>query len=166
MKTKRSVGILLTLFVVLVLSVTSVMAASPHFINASASIDNAGSLIVSWKEAGLGNNQLIDYLASADATGFYACINGGGKHPQAANKEAFDGPVTQPGEFNSGKNGQITADLTVDPPPSTLDCPNGQRHVLACVTYTGIQLEDITNGIIAPVPGDLSKTFFAIPECP
>ncbi len=117
MKAKRGVVIWLSVIMVLALGVTTVVAASPHFINASASVDNAGNLVVSWKEAGLGNNVLIDYLASADASGFYACINGGGKHPQAANKEAFEGPVSGSGTFSSGRNGQITASLTVARPP-------------------------------------------------
>jgi hypothetical protein len=110
-------------------------AASPHFVNASADLNNSGSLVVSWKEAGLGDNVPIDYTASADASGFYACVNRGGNHPQASNKEAFEGPVSGSGTFASGKNGNITASLTVDPPPSTLDCPGGQRLVLACVAY-------------------------------
>jgi hypothetical protein len=166
MNTKRGASIFLTLFMVFVLSVATVIAASPHFINASASVDNAGNLVVSWKEAGLGDNQLIDYTASADANGFYACINGGGKHPQAANKEAFEGPVSGEGTFSSGKNGQITASLTVSPPPSTLDCPNGQRLVLACVTYSNVALSDTTNGIDAAIAGSVSRTLFPIPECP
>ncbi len=166
MKAKRGVVIVLSIVMALVLTVTPVMAASPHFINASASVDNAGNLVVSWKEAGLGDNQLIDYVASANASGFYACINGGGNHPQAANKEAFEGPVSGSGTFNSGKNGQITASLTVAPPPSPLTCPNGQRLVLACVTYSDVALTDTTNGITANIPGSVSRTFFAIPECP
>jgi hypothetical protein len=143
------------------------LAASPHFINASASVDNAGNLVLSWKEAGLGDNQLIDYTASADSNGYYACINGGGKHPQAANKSAFEGPVSGSGTFSSGKNGQITAGLTVAPPgPGGFSCPNGQRLVLACVTYSNIALTDTTNMITADVSGSVSRTFFALPECP
>ena len=165
MKAKSSAGIFLTLLMVFVLAVSTVMAASPHFINANASVDNAGNLVVSWKEAGLGDNVLIDYLASADANGFYACINGGGKHPQAANKEAFSGPVSGSGTFSSGKNGQITASLTVAPPPSPLSCPNGQRLVLACVTYSNIALTDTTNGITEAL-ASVSRTFFPLPECP
>ncbi len=166
MKTKKFVWILLSLLMVFVVGVIPVLATNPHFVNASASVDNAGKLVVKWKEAGLGNNQLIDYKASADANGFYACINGGGNHPQASNKEAFAGPVSAFGQFNSGKNGQITAALWVDPPPSTLDCPNGQKLVLACVTYINIELRDLTNNIPALIPGAVSRTFFAIPECP
>ena len=96
---------------------------NPHFIRASADL-RGEDLVVKWKEAGLGDNQNIDYVASADATGFYACINGGQNHPQAANKEAFEGPVTEEGTFNSGKNGHITASLTISPPQGTL-LPSG-----------------------------------------
>lgn len=166
MKHKKYVWLFLSLLMVFVIGVIPVMAVNPHFINAGDSVDNVGNLVVSWKEAGLGNNQLIDYVASADANGFYACLNRGGKHPQAANKEAFEGPVSGSGTFNSGKNGQITASLTIAPPPSTLDCPNGQRLVLACVTYSNVTLTDTTNEIVADIPGTVSSTLFAIPECP
>ena len=165
MNVKRGIVLLLSLFATLVLAATAAVAASPHFIFADASVANNGDLIVSWKEAGLGDNQLIHYQASADASGFYACINGGGKHPQAANKEAFEGPVSGEGTFSSGKNGQITASLDIAPPPSPLTCPNGQRLVLACVTYANVALTDTTNGISSGVPGTVSRTFFALPEC-
>ena len=143
-------------------------ADNPHFIKASAAINNDGSLEVSWKEAGLGDNQLISYLASADGDAVYVCINGGNKHPQAANKEEATGPVSAEGDFASGKNGQITASLTVDPPASTLECPPGQRFELACVKYTNISLTDTTNGVTASLPGTLSTTLLtnpAIEEC-
>jgi hypothetical protein len=165
MNVKRGIVFLLAVFTTLCLAATAAHAASPHFIFADASVDNDGDLIVSRKEAGLGDNQLIDYEATADASGFYACINGGGKHPQAANKEAFEGPVSAEGTFASGKNGQITASLEVPPPPSPLACPNGQRLVLACVTYANITLTDTTNGISADVQGSVSRTFFPLPEC-
>ena len=166
MKAKRGMGVFLTLLMVFVLAVSTVMAASPHFINASASVDNAGNLVVSWKEAGLGDNQWIDYVASADANGFYACINGGGKHPQAANKEALDGLVTGCSPFSPRTTVHITHSVTVAPPPSPLSCPNVQRLVLACVTYSNIALTDTTNGIDADIPGSVSRTFFPLPECP
>jgi hypothetical protein len=167
-KTLRVLGVLVAATAALVATLVfaaPAFADNPHFVNASAAINNTGSLVVSWKEAGLGDNQQIDYEASADANGFYACINGGNKHPQAANKEAFEGPVSGSGTFSSGKNGQITASLTVAPPPTTLDCPNGQRLVLACVRYTNVSLTDTTNDIIADIPGTVSRTFFAIEEC-
>jgi hypothetical protein len=165
MNVKRGIVFLLALVTTLSLAASAAQAASPHFIFADASVDNDGNLVVSWKEAGLGDNQLIDYETTANATGFYACINGGNKHPQAANKEAFEGPVSGSGTFASGKNGQITASLEVAPPPSPLECPNGQRLVLACVTYSDITLTDTTNGVVADVEGSVSRTFVALPEC-
>jgi hypothetical protein len=132
----------------LALGATAAFADSPHFIRASGAINNDGSLTVSWKEAGLGNNQNIDYALTADATATYVCINGGGKHPQASNKETVSGPVSATGTFNSGKNGQITASLTVQPPgPGDFSCPPGQMLELASVTYTNVTLTDMTNGI-------------------
>ncbi len=166
MKPKGVAAICLSFLMILVIGVIPVMASNPHFVWANASINNAGSLVVSWKEAGLGNNQLIDYIVSADAAGLYACINGGSNHPQASNKEAFAGPVSSTGTFSSGKNGQITASLSAAPPAATLVCPTGQRLVLACVTYSNIALADVTNNIPAPIPGAVSKTFFGLPECP
>ena len=165
MNVKKGIVFLLSVVATLCLVATAAEAANAHFIFANAAVDNDGHLIVSWKEAGLGDNQLIHYEATADASGFYACINGGNKHPQAANKEAFEGPVSGEGTFSSGKNGQITASLDIAPPPSPLECPNGQRLVLACVTYSGIVLTDTTNGIPGPVQGSVSRTFFDLPEC-
>jgi hypothetical protein len=147
------------LLAVVALSV-GVRADNPHFIRSSASLDNDGSLVVAWKEAGLGQNVNISYIASADATGQYQCVNNGGKCPQAANKEDFAGPVVAEGTFSSGKNGSITASLTVEPPPTTLQCPGNQVVKLANVSYTNIVLKDATNNVVAPVPTSLSATFF------
>lgn len=159
MKRTIFVGLLVLSF----LLVPVAMAANAHFINASASIDKSGNLVVSWKEAGLANDQQISYVASANASATYACLNGGGKHPQASNKVTVDGPVSGTGTFSSGKNGQITASLTVAPPgPGSFSCPSGQNLVLASVSYTNISLTDTTNGISAAIPGSLSMTFYIL----
>src|SRR5262245_39483802 len=52
-------------------------ADSPHFVRASAALSGQ-DLVVSWKEAGLGANQLIDYVASASASATFVCVNKGG----------------------------------------------------------------------------------------
>jgi hypothetical protein len=141
-------------------------AASPHFVGqVTATIDpSTGNLTVSWKEAGLGNNQNIDYLATANATATYVCVNNGGQCPNAANKQTVQGPVSAPGTFNSGQNGQITGSLTVSPPAATPFCPGGQTEVLSEVTYTDIQITDVTNNITkTAVPSSLSATLFTCP---
>jgi hypothetical protein len=140
--------VLLAALLTLALSISVAFAVSPHFVSATASVDSSGNLVVSWKEAGLGDNQLINYTASADATANYVCINGGGKHPSASNKETVSGPVSQSGSFNSGKNGNITASLTASPPgPGSFSCPNGQTLAVASVTYSNVTLADTTNNI-------------------
>ena len=97
----------------------------------------------------------------ADATGAFACINGGGKHPQAANKETVNAEVSATGSFEP-KNGRIQASLTAGPPSAgAFSCPNGQRLVFASVSYTNIELTDTTNGVSTTAP-DVSRTFFAV----
>jgi hypothetical protein len=135
-------------------------AGAPQFHAASSSVNNDGSLVVNFDERGLGNEN-IDYTLTSDATALYACINGGGKHPSAANKESFEGQVSGGGSFEA-KNGRVIASLTAGPllaPQFT--CPSGQRRVLAAVSYTNIVLTDTTNGVSTSVP-DASRTFLAL----
>jgi hypothetical protein len=147
----------------LAIGVGPVLATSPHFIKTSASgVNSDGSLTVSWKEAGLGNNQNITYLLHADASAVYACINHGGNHPQASNKETVSGPVSATGTFNSGQNGNITGSLTVNPPsPGSFSCPGNQKLVLASVSYTDVTLTDQTNGLNETF-GTFSRVFFNV----
>lgn len=111
------------------------------------------NLTVSFKEAGLGTNQNIDYLAEADATATYVCVNKGGANPSAQNKTTVAGPVSETGTFSSGKNGQVTASLTIDPPPSDISCPPGQSLQLAQVSYTNVSITDTTNGVTESIAG-------------
>ena len=87
--------------------------AGAHFMSASASVNNDGALVVNWDEAGLGNEN-IDYTLTADATATYACINNGGNHPKASNKETVQGQVSTGGSFQA-KNGRVRASLTTGP---------------------------------------------------
>lgn len=135
---------------------TVAFAQNEHFIRASGSLNNNGSLTVSFKEAGLGTNQLINYTLTADATAVYVCVNRGGANPSAQNKTTVSGPVSASGTFNSGKNGQVTASLTVNPPPSDISCPPGQSLELASVSYTNVTLTDTTNNVSISL-GDFSS---------
>src|SRR5205085_663263 len=105
--------------VALVVTASTALAGggSPHFVSASGSINSAGSLVASFKEAGLdgagGTTDITLTVASAQAT--YACINRGEKHPKAANKETVSGSLETTGSFPV-RNGQTTGWLTVGPP--------------------------------------------------
>jgi hypothetical protein len=146
----------LTVFLALSVAAPAALAQNAHFIRASGSLNNNGSLTVSFKEAGLGTNQNINYVLSADATATYVCVNRGGGNPNAQNKTTVSGPVTASGTFNSGKNGQVTASLTVSPPPSDISCPPGQSLELASVSYTTVTLTDTTNNVDISV-GDFTS---------
>jgi hypothetical protein len=49
--------------------------------------------------------------------------------------------------FSSGKNGQVTDSLTVNPPPSDISFPPGQSLELASVEYTNVLLTDTTHKV-------------------
>src|SRR5262245_2127013 len=135
----------------LALGIGAALADSPHFIKATGTINNVtGTLACSWKEAGLGDNLNINYTCAGDGTAVYVCVNRGGANPSAKNKTTVSGPVTASGTFNSGKNGQITASLTLSPPgPGSFSCPSGQSLEIASVIYTHIVLTDVTNYVVA-----------------
>ena len=168
MKNKKDKGIVLFFMMGFGVAIVTVMAISAHFINAYIILNSDGHLIVSWKETGLGDNQQVGYLASADAEGYYVCLNRGDNRPMAQNKRSFMEPVSSMGSFFSGKNGHLQASPLIAPPqPSpSLNCGSGQIEVLACVTYSGIMLKDTTNGISADfIPDSVSKVFYPLPEC-
>jgi hypothetical protein len=132
---------------------TVAFAVSPHFVRADAHLSGA-NLVVDFKEAGLGTNQLISYMASADGTATYVCVNRGGGNPSASNKTTVSGPVSAEGTFSSGKNGQVTASLTLSPPgPGSFSCPPGQSREIAQAVYTNVAITDTTNNITEPIPG-------------
>ncbi|WBO64962.1 hypothetical protein [Streptomyces camelliae] len=143
----------------LAIAVAPAFAANPHFINASATGPNPeGQLTVSFKEAGLGNNQNINYQADAQASATYQCFNKGGHNPAAGNKTTVLQDVSAFGTFNSGRNGSVTASLTIDPPgPGTFTCPPGQKLIGPTdVSYTDVSITDLTNGVTEPIPGTFS----------
>ena len=133
-----------TLLMALVCAVGTVWAQMPHFVGkVTATLLSNNSVQVCWKEAGLGNNQNIDYTASADATATFVCVNNGGQCPNAANKTTVSGPVSATGTFNSGQNGQITQCLTISPPgPGSFRCPSGQKVTLSQVSYSNIKISE------------------------
>lgn len=131
----------------------------PHFIIAKASIDNNGILCATFKEAGLGDNESIQYTLSAFAEAVYQCVNNGGGCPQTANKQTVSGTVIATASFSSGKNGQVTAKICVLPPQGTLSCPDTQHPELLQVTYSNVTLTDNTNNISVSGNIPFSVTF-------
>lgn len=159
MRVRTSVfGFFIAFFAILTLAVAPVFAANPHFVRASASISSSGDLTVNFKEAGLGDTVTVTERASADASAEYGCINGGEKHPKAANKETVNSEVSASGPFTSGKNGSISGSLVLHAPSAgTFSCPPGQSLVLNSVTYTNVAITDVTNNVSQSIPGTFSR---------
>jgi hypothetical protein len=122
----RTIVVATAALVVMLAAAAVAVADSPHFIRASATIDNSGQLVCSFKEAGLGNTLTsADISCAADATATYQCWNKGGNHPQAGNKETVGGPVSNGGSFPI-RNGSASGSITVSPPgPGAFSCPGG-----------------------------------------
>ena len=145
---------------VMALGVGDAQAQAAKFQSANSSVNNAGALVVTFEERGLGNED-INYTVTADATAVYACINKGGNHPEATNKETVNAEVSGGADFEA-KNGRVFGSVTAGPPSAgAFSCPSGQRLVLASVSYTNIVLTDMTNGSSVSV-SDTSRIFFEV----
>ena len=142
-------------------AMASAESSGAHFFaDTSASIANSGALTVHIDEAGLGGTETHHSL-SAEATATYACINGGGNHPKAANKETFNEELSAEASFQP-KHGRVQADMSAGPiSAGSFKCPGGQKLVLAAVSYSNIVLTDTTNNVTDNL-GSLSRTFFEV----
>jgi hypothetical protein len=143
----------------------SPMAASAsegaHFFSdTTASVANSGALTVHIDEAGLGTGE-THYSLTAEASATYACINGGGNHPKAANKETFNEQLSQGASFQP-KHGRVQADMSAGPlSAGSFTCPGGQKLVLAAVSYSNIVLTDTSNNVTDNL-GSVSRTFLNV----
>lgn len=125
--------LVLLCFAVTLIVTPMALAGSPHFINSATTVSVSGNtLTVSGKEAGLGDEAQVHIVLTATAS----CINGGGNHPQAANKTS----VSAAGDFpvqNGKAEFTLTATATFQPtcaPPMT-------------VVFTDITVTDTTHSI-------------------
>jgi hypothetical protein len=123
---------------ILALAAPSAMAGNPHFVGSPTISRSGNTLTVSGKEAGLGNEDQIHVVLTATAL----CINPGGKHPKAENKES----VSAEGDFpvqNGKANFTLSVTATFQPncsPPMS-------------VQFTDVTLTDETNGLTKSFPG-------------
>jgi hypothetical protein len=154
---RRSILVAALLGVVAALAIPVAFADSPHFLSASASIDQTtGNLVCTFKEAGLGNSGgTANITCSASSTVVYQCFNNGGNHPKAGNKETVHADVSGSGNFPI-RNGQTTGSLTVPPAgPGSFACPSGQTLFLQSVEYDNVTISgegaSISVGDVGPV---------------
>ena len=136
---RRAIAIVISALVASFFFVPHAVAGSPHFvgqISIERVADNA--LQVSGKEAGLGNETQVHIVVTADAQ----CVNPGGNHPQAGNKESFSAEGDFPVQ-NGKADFQLTLVASFQPecsPPMT-------------VVFTNVVVSDEEHGVTATFPG-------------
>ncbi len=136
---RRFIIVLVATFFASIVAAPTAFAGSAHFINNAFSISRTDdTLTVSGKEAGLGDEPQIHVVLTATAL----CINGGGNHPKAVNKES----VSAEGDFPV-QNGK--ADFTLSVTASfTPSCSPPMT-----VQFTDVVVTDTTNGLTHSFPG-------------
>jgi hypothetical protein len=136
---KRLFAVLFVTLLGLIAVAPAAVAGSPHFVNSAFTISREGdTLVVSGKEAGLGDETQITVVLSATAL----CINGGGNHPKAVNKADVSTATNVPVQ-NGKAEYTLRATATFQPscsPPMT-------------VRFTNVKVTDTTNGLEKSFPG-------------
>lgn len=120
---------------------TPAAARNPHCIRNQTFAegpDANGDLEVCFKIAGLGNEDVI-VTVSANAEACYACQNNGGNFPQDPKKEQVEAEVQNSVRITP-ENGNVQDCLTLEEPPTTLDCPGNQEPVLVTVSYSNVMI--------------------------
>jgi hypothetical protein len=135
---KRSLSLMLVVVLVMMLSATAAFATSPKLNKADASVNNQGSLVVSFFITGLGNNENVNATVSWTGAAIeYTCsTRGNDKTVVPLSGTANAGSATQ--DFNSGKNGNIKGSITV--PAAGVSCTPGHNLDIVSVTWFGVAL--------------------------
>jgi hypothetical protein len=119
----------------LVLMTGAAAAGSPHFIRSAITVGISAdglTLTVNGKEAGLGDEEQIHVVVTAEAQ----CINPGGNHPKAGNKASFSAAGDFPVQ-NGKADFSLSVTATFQP-----DCTPPMS-----VQWLSVTLEDTTNGL-------------------
>ena len=118
-------------------SVLPALAGNPHFVTVSAT-RSGNTLIITGKEAGLGDEQQVSIEVNASAS----CINPGDNHPKAGNKESVSATGTFP--VQNGK-AEFTLYLTATFQP---ECAPPMT-----VVFSSVLVGDLTNSLSVSLAG-------------
>ena len=137
-RSSRFAMVAVTTAAMIALAAPSAWAGSPHFVGAPTLSRSGDTLTVSAKEAGLGDEAQINVTLSATAL----CINGGGKHPSATNKESLASNAVVPVQ-NGKADYTLSVTASFSPPCSPP----------MTVEFTDVKLADTTNNLTVSFPG-------------
>lgn len=132
-----------------------VYANSAHFVKSSAVVNNAGSLVVNFKETRVADDERMTYKVTADACATYISVNNEGA-PETGDKITLEGPVEKDARISSDKKGRVIGRVQIDPKEPEAVSP-GKNLVLAEVSYSNIQIQDTKYGLFEPIPGLVTK---------
>jgi len=158
---RRIAFILASAAAAVVMTATSALADSPHFISADNSIDTStGALVTSFKDAGLGTGtSSIAITLKADASATYQCYNKAGNKPQGVPKSFGPTALATPPTPFPVRHGQTTGSLSLGPlGPGTFSCPSGQILFLDGVSYSNTFVTDAFGNSIHATPDPISAT--------
>jgi len=144
---RRIVFVLISAAAAVMLTATSALADSPHFVFANNSINaQTGALVTSFKDAGLGTGtSSINITLSAQASATYQCYNKAGNKPEGVPKSFGPTALATPPTPFPVRHGQTTASLSLGPlGPGNFSCPSGQILFLDGVTYSDTIVADAT----------------------
>jgi hypothetical protein len=135
---RRFLLIMLAAIAASVFFLPTASAGSPHFVGDPTVTRSGNTLTVQGKEAGLGDEDQIHVVVSADA----ACLNPGQNFPSAGNKETFTTAADVPVQ-NGKANFTLTLTATFQPkcsPPMT-------------VVFGDVTVTDTTNNLTVTIAG-------------
>ena len=135
---RRFLLIMLAAIAASVFFLPTASAGSPHFVGDPTVTRSGNTLTVQGKEAGLGDEDQIHVVVSADA----ACLNPGQNFPSAGNKQTFTTAADVPVQ-NGKANFTLTLTATFQPkcsPPMT-------------VVFGDVTVTDTTNNFSVTIAG-------------
>jgi hypothetical protein len=159
----KKLSILTCTMIALGFMATTVLAQNAHFMKCDSSVNNNGSLSVSFRIAGLGGGASDLVTASTTVTATWGCLNGGQECPNAANKFTTTQPITGQLSVTAGHNGSASGTITLSPTQPSNFCPHGQKMVLISVTWTDVTLTNNASSDTCTTDGG-SGSFFS--QCP
>src|SRR5262249_35075515 len=136
---RRIAFVLISAAAAVVMTATSALADSPHFISADNSIDTStGALVTSFKDAGLGTGtSSIAITLSAHARALSQSPNTPRTTPPPAPRSSGPTANAPPPAPCPVRHGQTTSSLSLGPlGPGTFNCPSGQILFLDGVSYS------------------------------
>jgi hypothetical protein len=157
---RRIAFVIISAVAAVMLTATSALADSPHFLFADNSIDSStGALNTAFKEAGLGTGATsVAITLTADATATYQCYNKAGNKPQGVPKTFGPSGVSGSGDFPV-RHGQTTGTLVAGPlSQGSFGCPSGQLLFLDAVSYSNTFVTDQFGTTIHATPDPISAT--------